>query len=60
MCVGCGIKLMPAKHFGITQSSVGVKKALFKIESLLLSTQLINWYSCYIYGLLSLLRQWEC
>lgn len=45
MCVGCGIRLMPAKHFGITQSSVGVKTALFKIENLLLSTHLTNWYS---------------
>lgn len=36
---------MPAQHFGITQSSVGVKTALFSIENLLLSTHLTNWHS---------------
>lgn len=45
-CVGsCGIRLMLAKHFGITQISVGVKTVLFKIENLLLTTHLTNWYS---------------
>lgn len=35
---GCVIRLMLAKHFGITQISVGVKTALFKVENLLLTT----------------------
>lgn len=36
---------MLAKRFGITQISVGVKTALFKIENLLLTTCLTNRYS---------------
>lgn len=36
---------MLEKKFGITQISVGVKTALFKIENLLLTTHLVNPYS---------------
>lgn len=43
--VGCGIRLVLAKYFGIAQISVGVKTALLKIENLLLTTRLTNRYS---------------